>query len=56
MIAPRMRTPTVVVDDLAHTFGRTRALDGVTLRTRPGVTGAALADPATARVRLRVGR
>ena len=29
----------VVVDDLVQTFGRVRALDGATLRARPGVTG-----------------
>ena len=34
-----MNPPTVVVDELAQTFGRTRALDGITLRARPGVTG-----------------
>jgi ABC-2 type transport system ATP-binding protein len=32
-------TPTVVVDDLVQTFGRVRALDGLSLRARPGVTG-----------------
>jgi ABC-2 type transport system ATP-binding protein len=32
-------TTTVVVDDLVQTFGRVRALDGVTLRARTGVTG-----------------
>ena len=34
-----MTAPSVVVDDLVQTFGRVRALDGVTLRARPGVTG-----------------
>jgi ABC-2 type transport system ATP-binding protein len=34
-----MTAPTVVVDDLVQTFGRVRALDGATLRARPGVTG-----------------
>jgi ABC-2 type transport system ATP-binding protein len=34
-----MTAPTVVVDDLVQAFGRVRALDGVTLRARPGVTG-----------------
>jgi ABC-2 type transport system ATP-binding protein len=32
-------TPTVVVDDLVQTFGRVRALDGLSLRGRTGVTG-----------------
>ncbi len=36
---PRMTAPTVVVDDLDHSFGRLRALDGACLRARPGVTG-----------------
>ena len=31
--------PTVVVDDLQKSFGRTRALDGLSLRARTGVTG-----------------
>ena len=30
---------TVLVDDLVQSFGRTRALDGLSLRARPGVTG-----------------
>jgi len=34
-----MTAPTVVVDDLVQRFGRVRALDGATLRARPGVTG-----------------
>jgi ABC-2 type transport system ATP-binding protein len=34
-----MTAPTVVVDDLVQTFGRVRALDGASLRARPGVTG-----------------
>jgi ABC-2 type transport system ATP-binding protein len=34
-----MTAPTVVVDDLVHSFGRVQALDGATLRARPGVTG-----------------
>jgi ABC-2 type transport system ATP-binding protein len=31
--------PTVVVDDLRMTFGRVRAVDGLSLRARTGVTG-----------------
>ena len=34
-----MTAPTVVVDDLVHTFGRVQALDGASLRARPGITG-----------------
>ncbi len=34
-----MTAPTVVVDDLRQRFGRVQALDGVSLRARPGVTG-----------------
>ena len=34
-----MTAPTVAVDDLRLRFGRVQALDGVTLRARPGVTG-----------------
>ncbi len=32
-------TSSVRVDDLVHSFGRTRALDGVSLQARTGVTG-----------------
>ena len=39
MTAPTVPTVSVRVDDLRQRFGRVQALDGVSLRARPGVTG-----------------